>query len=458
MRIDLAPSSGLDLTVVNERGSPLEADVLLWNGQLASLRRERSDARGALRLEQLPTEQELILLAKAPGHRHAWHALELKPGERRAHTLTLAELKPESFSGLVLDQSYRPVAQVSVLTSALSARARPSNRIKSAADGTFALALGEAPPSSLSVELVSTAHASLEATLRPGEEALLVLPPGGSIAGQVISSRGRPVSNYTLSVIDFRPERGQRVHPLAAFPSASFEAADGRFTFGPLRPGTYYLRAQPGEELAAADSQAIRVLSARTTSNITLSVSTPGRIRGEVVDATTGRPIEGASVQLSEPGVSGSAATRTDAAGQFALEGVSPGRKSLRVSLQGYTTQVAAGIEVAPDSNVTQRVSLSPGDEKRGFSFYGIGAAIGQDDQGLFISSVIQGGPALKTGVKSDDRLISIDGTSTQGMRLVDAVERIRGQEGEPVRLDLEREGQGRLTLSVERGQVDTRR
>ena len=73
--------------------------------------------------------------------------------------------------------------------------------------------------------------------------------------------------------------------------------------------------------------------------------------------------------------------------------------------------------------------------------FFGIGIHIGMKDKGLTVISPIEGTPAYKAGLKSLDKIVSIDGDSTKGMSLNEAVTKIRGPKNTKVVLGILREG-----------------
>jgi len=74
-------------------------------------------------------------------------------------------------------------------------------------------------------------------------------------------------------------------------------------------------------------------------------------------------------------------------------------------------------------------------------SFEGIGAEIGIRDDTLTIIAPIDGMPAQEAGLKSGDKVLSIDGKSTAGISIDKAVDTIRGERGTDVTLTIYREG-----------------
>lgn len=73
--------------------------------------------------------------------------------------------------------------------------------------------------------------------------------------------------------------------------------------------------------------------------------------------------------------------------------------------------------------------------------FSGIGIVIAIQDGKLTVISPIEGSPADRAGVKAGDIILAIDGESTQGMSLDEAVRKMRGEQGTKVTLTLRREG-----------------
>ncbi len=88
--------------------------------------------------------------------------------------------------------------------------------------------------------------------------------------------------------------------------------------------------------------------------------------------------------------------------------------------------------------------------------FIGIGIEIGQLDTGeIVVASPIEGTPAFMAGLRSDDRIVEIDGQTTSDMKLNEAVDRISGKPGTDVTLTIVRPPDGEpRELTITRGVI----
>ncbi len=73
--------------------------------------------------------------------------------------------------------------------------------------------------------------------------------------------------------------------------------------------------------------------------------------------------------------------------------------------------------------------------------FGGLGIEIGIRDNVLTIIAPIEDTPAWRAGLKPGDRIVKIDGESTKGMNLVEAVSKMRGKRGSDVTISIYRKG-----------------
>ncbi|RYM05919.1 PDZ domain-containing protein [Sporolactobacillus sp. THM7-7] len=91
-------------------------------------------------------------------------------------------------------------------------------------------------------------------------------------------------------------------------------------------------------------------------------------------------------------------------------------------------------------------------------SFQGIGAEVQMVGDKVSIVSPIKGSPAEKAGLKPNDQIVSIDGKSTEGFDINEAVSKIRGEKGTTVKLGIKRPGVSReLTFSIKRDDIPIR-
>lgn len=73
--------------------------------------------------------------------------------------------------------------------------------------------------------------------------------------------------------------------------------------------------------------------------------------------------------------------------------------------------------------------------------FEGIGAQVGMKDNQLIVIAPIPDTPAEKAGIRPGDAIMEIEGQSTSGLSLAEAVIKIRGPKGTPITLLVRHEG-----------------
>lgn len=70
-------------------------------------------------------------------------------------------------------------------------------------------------------------------------------------------------------------------------------------------------------------------------------------------------------------------------------------------------------------------------------TFGGIGVVVQATEKGLLVISPIDGTPGAQAGLMSGELIVAIDGTSTPGMKIQDAVKILRGKPGTDVQLEI---------------------
>ena len=91
--------------------------------------------------------------------------------------------------------------------------------------------------------------------------------------------------------------------------------------------------------------------------------------------------------------------------------------------------------------------------------FAGIGVQVSTDDGDLTVLSPIYGTPAYRAGIQAGDRIVEIEGHSTDGLLTEDAIRLMKGPDGSKVTLTIVHAGQTKrekFTLTRERVHVET--
>src|SRR6185295_11190826 len=87
--------------------------------------------------------------------------------------------------------------------------------------------------------------------------------------------------------------------------------------------------------------------------------------------------------------------------------------------------------------------------------FGGVGLEVEMREGVLTVMSAIEGTPAAHAGLQPGDQLLRIDDQSSRGMTMDDAVARMRGRKGTPVKLVVGRKAWGEArTLTLVRDEI----
>jgi carboxyl-terminal processing protease len=88
--------------------------------------------------------------------------------------------------------------------------------------------------------------------------------------------------------------------------------------------------------------------------------------------------------------------------------------------------------------------------------YVGIGALVNGQDGWLTIVSPLEDSPAFKSGLLAGDRLVEVEGTTTQNLAMDKCVDLLMGQPGSQVHVVVERDGQ-KFPLTITREHIKTR-
>ncbi|AWV88771.1 carboxypeptidase regulatory-like domain-containing protein [Bradymonas sediminis] len=459
--IDLAPSATLIGEVVDTQGEAIGAEIVLRSesarpGQQRISRRSQADKTGRFFFRNIPAGV-YSLEAISPGFRNTRvEEIEAVVGKTSRHDMVMEP--GDGIFGRVLDHTGAPVAGAYVVFNPFGGPAEESHprawqrRVRTNQDGQFQWA--DPPEPNYVATAISPQHAdSKPQSVRRGVSNDFELGAPGGIRGRVVGPDGRPVQSFSVGVSNFESE-GPIAYNMREVGIERVNDSTGQFHLPRLRPGKYWLSVE-SPDFAPGTSEMIVTRAGSVASGVVIQLGQAGRVAGTVRDERTGNPIAGAHVAVFEPGSPFSAnATRTDQDGRFRIEGVAPGRRSLRVTKKGFVTTVSSGLDVTQNRETTRDITMAtqqPGERMR---FEGIGAMLSKHEGGVRVQKVFEGHPASQFGLKENDFILGVDGTDVDDLALSHVVERIRGQRGVPVELQVERHGEGRITLEIERGQV----
>jgi len=137
---------------------------------------------------------------------------------------------------------------------------------------------------------------------------------------------------------------------------------------------------------------------------------------------------------------------------------------SLKQNYDGKLTEtqlldgVKSGLAEASGDPYTEYFNVSDAkkfNEQLTGSFSGIGAQLGQnEDKFLSVVAPIAGSPAEASGIKAGDVISSIDGKTTTGMSIDEAISKIRGPKGTKVAIKVVRDKSQELSFTITRDEI----
>jgi carboxyl-terminal processing protease len=94
-----------------------------------------------------------------------------------------------------------------------------------------------------------------------------------------------------------------------------------------------------------------------------------------------------------------------------------------------------------PHSNFLETKDYSQMQERQRGSYYGLGITVQSLDGNITVVSPFEGTPAHRLGIRAGDVISKIEDEDARGMSIDDAVKRLRGPKGTPVRISIVRQG-----------------
>jgi hypothetical protein len=416
---------------------------------LGSERSWVTDAQGGFSGAAPP---DSLVVAQAPGFAPATEAIR---GSGRTRTVTLRLGAPpldaeqqKGLAGRVVEASGVPVPDAVVSLAVGTRRGRQGGLapapVTTDAQGRFRFE--SVPAQSLLAQAVAGDLVSDRVGVEAGAtDVELIVRPGGVLAGRVLHADGTPATAFALQL-----ERPRRFGPARTL---SIVDPDGRWEVRGLNAGAWELQAVAAD---SGPSDRVRVdlpatPGARVEKDIRLR--TGRSLQGVVKDTNSQQPVGGARVAMeSSPGedsVLVRTGTFTGADGRFSLEGLPEAPVSVAVEADGYNRRIVT----LPRGRTEVTVLLRPvgTDQTPATDLVGIGAVVNRNEDGLVLGNLVASGGAAAAGLHPGDVVLRVDGQPVSELGFVDAISRLRGEEGTVVRLEVRRADGSTTTVDVVR-------
>ena len=94
-----------------------------------------------------------------------------------------------------------------------------------------------------------------------------------------------------------------------------------------------------------------------------------------------------------------------------------------------------------PHSNFFEQKDYQTMQERQKGQYYGLGITVQSVDGNITVVAPFEGTPAHRLGIRAGDVISRIEGEDARGMSIDDAVKRLRGPKGTPVKITIVRQG-----------------
>jgi hypothetical protein len=192
----------------------------------------------------------------------------------------------------------------------------------------------------------------------PAKDVVITMPRGGSISGRVVDDATHsPVTDFQVSAL----------HAGVVSTAVPVQSNDGSFTINELAPGPTDVQVT-ARGYAPGSARAIDVAEGKTTSDVEVHLERGATIKGRVT-TSDGQPADGVSIMVDDAGrrAIGVSMQRegTDANGNYTIEGVTPGSRTVMFSKSGFAI-ARKTVDAAGGKESTLDVTLDRGRELRG--------------------------------------------------------------------------------------------
>ncbi len=338
-------------TIADEQTSAdiANSSVKLVTNEGIIVRSTLTDSNGEYTLASIPPGS-YVLVVSAEGYASKTIGIQVSAGSTTQADLSLAALAGV-LSGTVTNTGLSPIANATVtvwkgtvpIAHALT-------------DSTGGFLFPHLAPDSYFVTVGADTYSAsvLGATVFPMQMTILnfvLVSFAGTLAGQVVDSLNQPIQGAVVTV--------RENTTAGAVVAAVLTDGNGQYVVPGLQARSYVALISAAGKASYVTGVMINS-GATTTLNAQLA-DLPGALLGTILDASTGLPIIGASVQVSVRNSAGAvvASAFSDPSGNYLISGLSPGGYTVTVSASNYQGN-SASANVPPNGSVTVSMSLSP--------------------------------------------------------------------------------------------------
>ncbi|MEI9913548.1 MAG: S41 family peptidase [Candidatus Saccharibacteria bacterium] len=192
-------------------------------------------------------------------------------------------------------------------------------------------------------------------------------------------------------------------------------------------------------------------------------VRKPSRTVRVVVGLVVAAAIFAVGIQVGNGNISIGSKSQTGLPASLNYSSVNKVYKALKDNYYGKLTEtqvlngIKSGLAASANDPYTEYFTPSQAaafNDELNNSFSGIGAELSQNSSGTIqVIAPVAGTPAAKAGLQDGDLITSINGTSTSGINVDQAVNLIRGKSGTKVSLGILR-GSQQLTIDITRANI----
>ncbi len=345
----LKPGAIVSGCVTDPRGAPIAAApvVCLKDDGVDILGRATTGSDGQYRLTVPPSD--LLLVARVEGYAAGMERASVRAGEDARLDLRLTW--GLTISGRVVgsDGQAIPGSKVTATLSDDHTTGRLLGRLEAVADRDGRYELGPLRDAVYRVRPTGDGYASEHSrTVRAGQHGVdFVLLRTGTVEGLVVRAADGSTVDVSSTDVHAGPEGPYQWLELTA-------GAQGTFR-GDLHPGKYRVLVEKWG-LASGDGVEVEVREGRTTS-IRVELPRGGTMRGRVVSARGGAPVDWASVSLTRR--IGGEGTGADENGRITWSGLDAGLCAFDIEARGYG-ELRESVEIEDGKTIDHTFVLHP--------------------------------------------------------------------------------------------------